>query len=167
VTREQAPSSDLPHEANPIGAVEAILVRWAHAWNRHDSACLAALVATDVDFVTVAGRWLHGRSEFLEWHRWIHLAHLRASHWTNLAYRLRRLRDDLFIVHLEWMIENENRVDESLQSTRSGIFTWLVAPRSEFWCIVAAHNTNLSDGTSRRLTNGTRDTLSFEEGECR
>src|SRR4026207_639179 len=54
---------------------------WAAAWNAHDMPRAAALVAADVDFVTVAGRWLKGRDEFLRHHRDIHRRQMRDTTW--------------------------------------------------------------------------------------
>jgi uncharacterized protein (TIGR02246 family) len=147
----QARLSSSPKDRVRRRAVEALLEGWANRWNRHDADGLAALVAQDVDFVTVAGRWLQGRSDFREWHSSIHRAHLRDSLWTNRGHRLRLLRDDLLLVHLEWTIANERVVGQG-QRERSGIFTWLVAPGDEAWCILAAHNTNLAEASRHCLS---------------
>src|SRR5687767_4556393 len=87
--------------------IVAIVVGWADAWNAHDADAMAELVATNVDFVTVSGRWLRGAEEFFEWHRRIHRQHLRGSRWINLQHRSRLLTTDLSVVHLEWTIEGE------------------------------------------------------------
>jgi len=130
----------------------ALASEWQDAWNRHDAGLLARLVAVDVDFVTVAGRWLSGRKEFHEWHGLIHRAHLRDSRWTNLAYRSRLLHGTLTLFHLEWRIDNEMRSDSSRRRSRLGVFTWIVSAEGEATEIVAAHNTNLAERTTHRLT---------------
>jgi uncharacterized protein (TIGR02246 family) len=134
--------------AGPCGA---LVDEWQDAWNRHDAALLAGLVAGDVDFVTVAGRWLRGRREFHEWHKLIHRTHLQLSRWTNLACRSRSLHSDLMLVHLEWRIDNEIRAGSPRPLTRLGVFTWLVAREGGAAAIVAAHNTNLAEDTPHRL----------------
>jgi uncharacterized protein (TIGR02246 family) len=126
--------------------IAAIVAGWAQAWNAHDAVALACLVAEDVDFVNVAGRWLQGVEEFRQWHRMIHQSHLRQSVWSTRNYRLRPLVCGLVLVHLEWTIDDELAPKGGRKPQRNGIFTWLVAPRDGSWRIIAAHNTNLADG---------------------
>ena len=132
--------------------IVAIVVGWADAWNAHDADAMAELVAPDVDFVTVSGRWLRGAEEFREWHRRIHRQHLRDSRWINLQHRSRLLTTDLSVVHLEWTIEGERYPDGKPRPQRSGIFTWLIQRRDGGWFIAAAQNTNLGQGVTHRLS---------------
>jgi uncharacterized protein (TIGR02246 family) len=132
--------------------IDALAASWERGWNRHDAASLAALVDVDVDFVNVSGRWLEGRREFHDWHRFIHETHLSASSWRNRAFRVRQLGAALSLVHLEWTIDNERRVDRTLPTNRSGIFTWIVVCQDNGPRILAAQNTNLAAATSHRLS---------------
>lgn len=131
--------------------VEGLVEGWARAWNAHDMRAAASLVDPDVDFVTVSGRWLRGRHEFLRHHEDIHRRHLRDSTWTTVGYALRPLHDDLVLVHQEWTIAGE--LDQTARQCRprSGIFTWVVIWTGTTWLIAAAQNTNLRPGTSHRL----------------
>ena len=131
--------------------VQQIVTQWQHAWNAHDAVALAELVETDVDFVTVAGRWLQGVQEFVDWHREIHLRHMRDSRWSNGRYRLRRLDDNICLVHLEWTTVGDRDIEDAPRAPRHGIFTWLVARRGDSWRIFAAHNTELRDNSRHRL----------------
>jgi hypothetical protein len=94
--------NSLQHSPGPAASdaagIHVLAARWEHAWNCHDAASLAGLVEDDVDFVTVSGRWLQGRREFHDWHRFIHEAHLKASSWCNRAFRARRLGATLSLV---------------------------------------------------------------------
>jgi uncharacterized protein (TIGR02246 family) len=136
--------------------IPAIVAAWAQAWNAHDAAALTRLVAADVDFVNVAGRWLQGAEEFRQWHRMIHQAHLRQSVWSTRHCCPRALVGGLVLVHLEWTIDGELGPEGDERPQRCGIFTWLVAPRDGSWRIIAAHNTNLADGVLHRLANDAR-----------
>jgi uncharacterized protein (TIGR02246 family) len=131
--------------------IDGLIEAWTSAWNAHDMHVAAALVEPDVDFVTVAGRWLRGRDEFLRHHDEIHRLHMRETTWTTLAYAVRRLRDDFALAHLEWTITGELDSDGSPRGQRSGTFTCVMACTQGTWLIAAAQNTNLRADTSHRL----------------
>lgn len=125
--------------------VDSLVAAWTLAWNAHDMQAAATLLDMDVDFVTVAGRWLRGRREFLHHHEAIHGRQMRGTTWTTLAYEVRPRRSDLWLVHLEWAITGEGG------APRLGTFTWVVERSSDTGLIVAAHNTNLRADTPHRL----------------
>jgi uncharacterized protein (TIGR02246 family) len=130
---------------------EALVEAWARAWNAHDMRAAAALVDPDVDFVTVGGRWLRGRDEFLRHHEAIHQRHLQETTWTTVGSSLRPLHATLVLVHHEWTITGEQDSTGTRRPPRSGIFTWVVTRTGTGWLIAAAHNTNLRSDTSHRL----------------
>jgi uncharacterized protein (TIGR02246 family) len=144
------------NQAGALGAsgIAALVEAWASAWNAHDMAAAAALVAVEVDFVTVGGRWLKGRTEFLQYHEDVHRRHLRDTTWKTQGHAVRPLRDDLALVHQEWTISGEYDAHGRTLPPRSGIFTWVVARAAGDWRIAAAHNTNHRAGTPRRLITG-------------
>jgi len=132
----------------------ALLESWTRAWNAHDMGAAAALVQSDVDFVTVAGLWLKGRAEFLRHHEVIHRSHMRDTTWVTLGHEIRQLREDLALAHLEWTITGELDTDGTRRPQRSGTFTWVVIRTGGEWRIAAAHNTNLRAETAHRLSGG-------------
>lgn len=132
-------------------AIDGLVDAWTTAWNAHDMHRAATLVEPDVDFVTVAGRWLRGREEFLSHHRDIHGRHMRTTAWTTLAHAERRLRDDLVVAHVEWVLAGELDPDGAPRPPRAGIFTWVIRRRDGAWRIAVAHNTNLRADTPHRL----------------
>ena len=137
-------------------AVETLVAAWTASWNAHDMRAAAALVEDDVDFVTVAGRWLRGRDEFLRHHLEIHAQHMRTSTWMTSGHAVRRLGDGLALAHLDWIITGELDARGELRPERPGIFTWLLACPPGHCVIVAAHNTNLRADTSPRLSGRAR-----------
>jgi uncharacterized protein (TIGR02246 family) len=134
--------------------IDGLVSAWADAWNRHDMQAASALVALDVDFVNVLGRWLKGRGEFLTYHQQLHATQMRNSIWTNLNHEVRFLRDDLAIAHVEWAIEDDYDPNGNLRHPRTGLFTWVLSHDGELWRIVAAQNTNLHPGVARRVRVG-------------
>ena len=139
---------------DPAPGIDALIEAWARAWNEHDMQAAAALMAADVDFVTVAGRWLRGREEFLRHHQDIHRRHMRETTWATVGYALRPLGDALALAHQEWTITRERDAQGMTLPPRSGIFTWIVARTRRTWVIAAAHNTNLRADTVHRLPGG-------------
>jgi uncharacterized protein (TIGR02246 family) len=147
----------------PNRAIAALIEAWADAWNAHDMERARTLVADNVDFVTVAGLWLKGGEEFLAYHRDIHRTHMRNSQWTNLNYELRLVREDLWVVHLEWTIAGDREPDGTPRARRYGLFTWLIEKRRSAWHLVAAHNCNLRAGMRHRLSHVSIDNSSSQE----
>jgi len=145
----------MTHAPNPSATTAAALAEaWMAAWNAHDMDAAAELFAPDVEFVNVAGLWLRGREEFLDHHRRIHAMQMRNSRLAHLATSIRSIRDDLALIHLEWLMEGDRERDGAPRAApRRGIFTWLAAREDDgVWRIIAAHNTNLSDHIRHRLS---------------
>jgi uncharacterized protein (TIGR02246 family) len=139
--------------SDSAGAAKVLSDAWAAAWNAHDMEAAAGLVTADVEFVNVAGRWLRGRAEFLAYHRSIHAAQMRDSRWISLAVDTRPLRNDLALIHLEWVIEGDCDPDGTPRAPREGIFTWIAAREGDgAWRIAVAHNTNLRTDVHHRLS---------------
>ena len=151
MTRESTTSTSVQSPSALEDPIRQLVWRWKKAWNDHDAPALAELVVPDVDFVTVAGRWLQGVEEFLAWHGEIHRKHMRDSRWSNLNYRWRQLNAALCLVHLEWTTVGDRSLQDTPRSARHGVFTWLVAQQDNCWRIVAAHNTELRDASRHRL----------------
>ena len=99
-------------------AVRALPKAFCNAWAKHDGRELAAIMADDVDFVTVRGVWLQGRANFEKYHTRILSGRFRDSNNTPLEIRIRFLRSDEAVVHWSWMIEGEKGADGSPQPKR-------------------------------------------------
>ena len=139
-------------ECKGLDRVDELVAVWATAWNRHDMEAAAGLVTSDVDFVSVSGRWLRGRNEFVDYHRRLHGKQMRDSIWTNLGHEARFVGDDLAFVHLEWAIRGDSDPDGTPRRQRLGLFTWVLFRTHDRWRIGAAHNTDLRPGVTHRLS---------------
>ena len=131
--------------------LRGLAMRWQDAWNRRDMDELAASIAPDVDFVTVAGLWLRGRAEFLEHHKGLHRTQMRDSRWATVACAARLACAGLALQHVEWRIQGDRDPDGTPRPPRRGIFTWVVSLDAQP-SILAAHNTNLAAHVTHRLT---------------
>jgi conserved hypothetical protein len=128
-------------------AAEVLADCWQRAWNAHDMQSAGELLAPDADFVNVGGRWLRGRSEFVDYHVRLHEMQMRNSTWSNLALTVRELSADVALAHLEWRIEGDRDPDGLKREPRRGVFTWVLAMEGNAGLIAAAHNTNRMPAT--------------------
>jgi uncharacterized protein (TIGR02246 family) len=136
-------------------AAEVLADRWQRAWNEHDMQSAGELLAPDADFINVGGRWLRGRSQFIDYHVRLHEMQMRDSKWSNLALRVRALSDDVALAHLDWRIEGDRDPDGGKREPRQGVFTWVLVMEGDVALIAAAHNTNVVRGSNARPGPGT------------
>jgi uncharacterized protein (TIGR02246 family) len=133
-----------PLESTSLQRAGAVLAEgWQRAWNSHDMQGAGELLAPDADFVNVGGRWLRGRSQFIDYHVRLHEMQMRNSTWSNLALTVRALSDEVAVAHLEWRIEGDRDPDGGRREPRQGLFTWVLAMERDVALIAAAHNTNV------------------------
>ena len=133
------------NNTNDLEAVKQIERDWQEAWNRHDMKALAALVAEDVDFVTVSGIWLKGRKAFEEHHARVHAMQFKESVWTTTDVQVRFLKPDIALVHVSWGLKGDKDPDGTPRQPRRGIFTRVVIKQGGKWLIQASQNTNIRE----------------------
>ncbi len=126
-------------------AVKSIALKWQDAWNRHDMKALAALVAEDVDFITVGGTWQKNRKDFEEYHAQRHEMQFKESVWTTKNTEVKFIKPDIVVAHVEWSIKGDKDPDGTPRQPRQGIFTWVVEKRKRTWLIIASQNTNIRE----------------------
>ena len=126
-------------------AIKSIATRWQDAWNQHDMTVLAALVATDVDFVNVAGIWTKTKKEFQQFHAERHQMQFKESVWTTKNTTVKFIKPDVALAHVEWAIKGDKDPDGTPRPPRQGIFTWVLEKQKGKWLIIAAQNTNLRE----------------------
>lgn len=133
-------------------AVETMAARFQAAWNRHDMEALAALMAEDVDYVTVVGArdWEKGRQEFQQRHAEVHQTMFKDSVLTIKETHVKFIRPDIAIAHVLWETKGDAVPDRKPGEPRAGIFTWVVEQRSGKWLILASQNTENKTPTASR-----------------
>jgi len=124
-------------------AIKKIATDWQEAWNRHDADALTALLAEDVDFVTVLGPkgWLKGKPDFKRAHARMHETLFTDSVWTTKETHVKFLRPDLAIARVLWATTGDKVRHVKHGEPREGIFTWLVEKRDDHWLVIASQNT--------------------------
>jgi uncharacterized protein (TIGR02246 family) len=134
-----------PHAQNKADeeAVRKLPQAFCEAWAKHDGHELAKIMADDVDFVTVATTYLHGRADFEKFHTRLLSGRFKDSTNTVLQTTVRFLHHDMAVVHWSWKIEGDRNMDGALrQQPRFGMMTMVAERRNGRWLVVVAQNTN-------------------------
>ena len=109
-------------------------------------------MAEDVDFVTVATTYLHGRADFEKFHTRLLSGRFKEANLTTLQTTARFLRPDIAVVHWSWKIEGDRNMDGSArQQPRYGMMTMVAEKRDGSWLVVVAQNTNAMLGVPSEL----------------
>jgi uncharacterized protein (TIGR02246 family) len=132
-------------------AVRKLPQSFCEAWERHDGHALAKIMADDVDFVTVADVYLHGRADFETFHVRLLSGRFKDSHTTALQTTVRFLQHDMAVVHWSWRIDSDKNFDGTPRAPRFGMMTMVAQKRGGTWQVVVAQNTNSELGTPPEL----------------
>lgn len=127
---------------------QAIPVAFSVAWAQGDGKGLGDLMAKDVDFVTVGGAWLSGRSDFALYHERLLQGRFRGSTIDPLEVRVRRIRRDLAFVRWSWRIVGDRNFDGSPRPPRVGLMSMLAERQNGRWVVIASQNTNGGPGNA-------------------
>lgn len=125
--------------------VRELAAGWERAWNAHDMKALAALVAEDVDLITVSGTRLRSRKEFEEDHAKSHRTVLRESVLTMNDPEVRFVRPDVAVAHVGWGITGVKGPGGEALRPQRGILTWVLERREGAWVIIASQNTAIRE----------------------
>ncbi len=133
-------------------AVRKLPQAFCEAWAKHDGHELARIMAEDVDFVTVATTYLHGRADFEKFHTRLLSGRFKEANLTSLQTTARFLRPDIAVVHWSWKIESDRNMDGTVrQQPRFGMMTMVAERRNGTWQVVVAQNTNAVLGVPPEL----------------
>jgi uncharacterized protein (TIGR02246 family) len=136
-----------------VSAIRGVERAWCEAWNAHDVKALTDLLLPDADFVTVTGKWLHGRQEFFDHTKRLHETQFKNSAHTVSRTEVRFLNPDLGVAHVRWGLRGDTEPDGTPRKPRTGIFTQVLRKSAGKWLIVASQNTNdrILPGMGKRL----------------
>jgi uncharacterized protein (TIGR02246 family) len=123
-------------------AVRKLPQAFCDAWAKHDGHELAKIMADDVDFVTVATTYLHGRADFEKFHVRLLSGRFKDASITRLETTARFLRPEMAVVHWSWKIEGDKNPDGMARQPRYGLMTMVAEKRGGSWLVVVAQNTN-------------------------
>ena len=123
-------------------AVGKLLQEFCDEWAKRDGHALAKTMAEDVDFVTVATTYLHGRADFETFHVRLLSGRFKDSTMTVLKATTRFLRPDMAVVHWSWKIEGDRNADNTPRQPRFGMMTLVAEKKIENWLAIVGQNTN-------------------------
>jgi uncharacterized protein (TIGR02246 family) len=123
-------------------AVRRLPQAFSDAWAMHDGHELAKIMADDVDFVTVATTYLHGRADFEKFHTRLLSGRFKEASITPLRTTARFLRPDMPVVDWSWRIEGDKNADGTARLPRFGMMVVVAEKRNGSWLVVVAQNTN-------------------------
>ena len=124
---------------------------FCNAWQKHDGHELAKIMADDVDFVTVATVYLHGRGDFEKFHERLLRGRFKDSTITSLETNTRFLTPGFAVVHWSWKMEGDKNFDGTPRPPRFGMMTMVAQKLDGIWQIVVAQNANALLGTPPEL----------------
>lgn len=126
-------------------AIKQLASDWQEAWNKRDADALTALLAEDVDFITVLGPngWLKGQERFKEVHALMFTTLFTESAWTTKEVHVKFIRPDLAFARVLWATTGDKVRHITHGEPRQGIFTWVTEKRDGQWRIIASQNTEV------------------------
>src|ERR1700719_4759851 len=123
-------------------AVAKLPQEFCEAWAKHDGHALAKIMAEDVDFVTVATTYLHGRADFETFHTRLLSGRFKDATITILKSTTRFLRPDMAVVHWSWKIEGDKNAGGTARQPRFGMMTLVAEKKNGNWLVIVGQNTN-------------------------
>lgn len=123
-------------------AVRTLPKDFCAAWAKHDGHALANIVADDVDFVTVAATYLHGREDFENFHVRLLSGRFKDSTITPIDITAHFLRPDMSVVHWSWKMEGDRNPDGTAPEPRYGMMLLVAEKQHGAWRVVVGQNTN-------------------------
>jgi uncharacterized protein (TIGR02246 family) len=132
-------------------AVAKLPQKFCDAFAKHDGHALGRLVAEDVDFVTVATTYLHGRADFETFHVRLLSGRFKEANMTLLKTTTRFLRLDMAVIHWSWRIEGDKNADGTSRQPRYGMMTMVAEKKNGNWLVIVGQNTNAILGVPPEL----------------
>ncbi|HKY03263.1 MAG TPA: SgcJ/EcaC family oxidoreductase, partial [Blastocatellia bacterium] len=125
--------------------IRSLVTQLQEAWNKGDGKAFAEPFAEDADYVVVNGMYVKGRTVIGQGHQRIFDTIYKNSHNTGTVERIRFLRDDVAVVHVEWLLK---RTENGAAREARARATLVVTKDKGRWSIAAFHNTPI-EGTQK------------------
>lgn len=136
---QEKSKADVPSDET---AVRQIVQQLESGWNAHDGTAFAAPFSPDADYVVVDGMYVKGREAIEKGHQAIFTTVYKDSTNRATVKRVRFLRADIAIVHVEWNLVV--RFGDKEEKGRA-MNTMFMSKENGKWSIAAFHNTPIKD----------------------
>lgn len=122
-------------------AIRQVVQQVQDGWNSHDGKAFAAPFTMEADYVIVNGMHIKGRAAIEAGHTQIFTTVYRESRNQATIKRIRFLRPDIAVVHVEWNLEfqagGETRKGHAMNSM-------VMTKEKDKWSIASFHNTPIA-----------------------
>jgi uncharacterized protein (TIGR02246 family) len=136
----------------PLDRPESVPTLFVEAWNNRDPDALAAVFDEDAEFVNVVGLWWHDREAIRKAHAYGLERIFNRSTLRLGAVRVKRLSDDIAVVHARMRLEGQTPVGAvASPQPRTNIFSFVVHRTPEGWRCASAHNTDVVPGAETNV----------------
>ena len=126
------------------GRPEDVPGLFVEAWNKRDPDALASLFDSQAEFVNVTGLWWHDRASIRKAHAYGLERIFNASTLAVDELRLKRLSDDVAIVHAGMTLSGQTPIAGIRRpGSRKTIFSFVLHRVAERWMCASAHNTDV------------------------
>jgi len=115
----------------------SLATRFVDAWNEHDRAGFAALLAADADWVTASGVRLRGREAIVDFLADEHAGWARHTRMRVTDLHVRTVNVSTAAIFFEWEITDASDSTGAGPSARRGNNLFIVARAGPTWTIVA------------------------------
>jgi uncharacterized protein (TIGR02246 family) len=119
----------------PVKDAESLATRFVDAWNAHDAAAFARLVATDSDWVTASGVRLVGREKIRAYLAEEHATWAKTTTMRAMNIHLRALSPKTAVVSFDWEISTPSNEGDAPSVARGN--NLFVAVKEGDWIIVS------------------------------
>jgi uncharacterized protein (TIGR02246 family) len=131
----------------PLDRPESIPTVFAEAWNNRDPDGIASIFEADAEFVNVTGLWWHDREAIRRAHAYGLERIFNRSTLHLGTVRVKRLSDDVAVVHARMRLEGQTPVGEvASPRPRTNVFSFVARRTEEGWRCASAHNTDVVPG---------------------
>jgi uncharacterized protein (TIGR02246 family) len=131
-------------QTNDEVGVNAVVLGFEDAWNRHDMDAFAMLFAADADFVNVIGmRWV-GRDAIKQQHTASHATMFKTSTLKIERTTVRFLKPDVATARSVWTLSGITSETGQSAPSRTGILSHVLESIEGHWLIQLTQNTDIS-----------------------
>ncbi|MEM7734642.1 MAG: SgcJ/EcaC family oxidoreductase [Deinococcota bacterium] len=135
---------------------EAVTRAFFNRWNVKDADGMAHLFIEDADFVNVVGLWWRNRKAIRKAHSYGFERIFQYAKIDITELRVRKLRDDIHIVHTVSTLEGQTAPDGRIGGLRVAVISLVTEKRDGEFKIVSVQNTDRVEGADTHLALDTR-----------